>query len=281
MKTKSKVILAVILVVLLIVGWFVYKQWNSIEAILMSVNTTQEDTVKELEKNKDELQNFLENENNISVRDLTEEESKALQEGKLTEEQILDLLTGEEESSEDENTEAKSPKESNAPAESKSPEKEKQESAKPTKQPEKETSKKPSADETAKPTVAKTPKPQESASESDKKVETLIAKLYVQKSVYLGKLDSIESQARSEYKSLRIGGMEKQAAQQQLVKKYLSQVSSWETTCDGVVNGILAEIKAELSKSGKDTSIVDTMRSAYQEEKKLKKAYFINRYMNQ
>ena len=279
MKTKSKVILAVILTLVLIVGWFIYKQWNNIEAILLSADTNQEDTVRELEKNKEELQSFLESEKNISVRDLTEEEAKALQEGNLTEEEVVELLTGGGEPGsfdEEDSVEQKTP-----------PDEAEKEPSKATKNPEQEKTSKPATGETAKPTqkpaekpvATQSPKPQTSVSTSDQKVEQLIAKLYVQKSTYLGKLGSIESQARSEYLSLRYGGTDKQTAQQQIVKKYLSQVSSWETTCDNTVNGILNEIRTELSKSGKDTSIVDTMKNAYLEEKKLKKAYFINRYM--
>ena len=280
MKTKSKVILAVILTLVLIVGWFIYKQWNNIEAILLSADTNQEETVRKLEENKEELQSFLESEKNISVRDLTEEEAKALQEGNLTEEEVVELLTGggEPESfDEEDSVEQKTP-----------PDEAEKEPSKATKNPEQEKTSKPATGETAKPTqkptekpvATQSPKPQTSVSTSDQKVEQLIAKLYVQKSTYLGKLGSIESQARSEYLSLRYGGTDKQTAQQQIVKKYLSQVSSWETTCDNTVNGILNEIRTELSKSGKDTSIVDTMKNAYLEEKKLKKAYFINRYMD-
>ena len=280
MKTKSKVILAVILTLVLIVGWFIYKQWNNIEAILLSADTNQEDTVRKLEKNKEELQNFLESEKNISVRDLTEEEAKALQEGNLTEEEVVELLTGGGEPGsfdEEDSVEQKTP-----------PDEAEKEPSKATKNPEQEKTSKPATGETANPTqkpaekpvATQSPKPQTSVSTSDQKVEQLIAKLYVQKSTYLGKLGSIESQARSEYLSLRYGGTDKQTAQQQIVKKYLSQVSSWETTCDNTVNGILNEIRTELSKSGKDTSIVDTMKNAYLEEKKLKKAYFINRYMD-
>ena len=280
MKTKSKVILAVILTLVLIVGWFIYKQWNNIEAILLSADTNQEETVRKLEENKEELQSFLESEKNISVRDLTEEEAKALQEGNLTEEEVVELLTGGGEPGsfdEEDSVEQKTP-----------PDEAEKEPSKATKNPEQEKTSKPATGETANPTqkpaekpvATQSPKPQTSVSTSDQKVEQLIAKLYVQKSTYLGKLGSIESQARSEYLSLRYGGTDKQTAQQQIVKKYLSQVSSWETTCDNTVNGILNEIRTELSKSGKDTSIVDTMKNAYLEEKKLKKAYFINRYMD-
>lgn len=279
MKTKSKAILAVFLALVLIVGWFIYKQWNSIEAILLSVDTNQEETEKKLEKNKEELQNFLENEKNISVRDLTEEEAKALQEGSLTEEEVVELLTGGEKTEsagEEVSVEQKTP-----------PDEAEQEPSKVTENPEKEKPSKPANGETAKPTqkpaeklaATQSPKPQTDVSASDQNVEKLIAKLYVQKSTYLGKLGSIESQARSEYLSLRYAGTDKQAAQQQMIRKYLPQVSAWETTCDSTVNGILDEIRTELSKSGKDTSIVDTMKASYLEEKKLKKAYFINRYM--
>ena len=65
-----------------------------------------------------------------------------------------------------------------------------------------------------------------------------------------------------------------------LLNKYLPTVAEWEKTCDTVVYGILDEIREEIKKAGKDEAIVDTIKKSYLQEKKLKKSYFINRYMD-
>lgn len=240
MKKFVKIILAVLLAVLLLLGWFVYKNWNSISAVLHSFETTEEQTVQEIEQTKQELQNYINNEEDITVRDLTEEEAKALSSGELTEDEVVELLTGSTPAPEP----TKKPTGNNKPSKTQTP---------------------------------ATPKP---TPDSDKIVSELIAKLYVQKSKYLNKLDAIEDEVMSEYLNNWKQWDSKKAAKQALLKKYLPRVSSWEKECDSVVYGILDEIRAELKKSGKDTSIVDTMKQSYLDEKKLKKTYFINRYMD-
>lgn len=234
MKKALKIILAVFLAICLALGWLIYANWNSIEAFIHSLNTTNEDTVRELEKNKQELESFLANEESITVRDLTEKEAKALNEGNLSEEELIGILTG------------STPEPTVTPT--------------PTKKP-------------AEPTPTPTPT-------SEEIISKLIAKLYVQKSTYLGKIDDIEAQVRAEF----IADPDKwgtlQDAKKVFLAKYLPTVAAWEKTCDETVYGILDEIRAELKKQGKDTTIVETMEDAYLEEKKLKKTYFINRYMD-
>ena len=244
MKKKKKIIIVSCLVLLLILGWFAYKNWNSIDAIVHSLNTTEEETVREIEQTKEELSYYLETEENITVRELTEEESKALSEGTITEDEAIELMTGKKTDPEKEPSETKAPK----PQEG-------------------------TESETSQP--AKTPE-----ESSGDRVSELIAKLYVEKSKYLNKLDDIEASVRAEYLSDPHNWESKSAAKKDLLKKYLPEVAAWEKTCDSTVYGTLDEIRAELRKSGKDESIVDTMKKAYLEEKKLKKTYFINRYMD-
>lgn len=237
MKKKTKITLSVLLVILLFFGWFIYTQWNSIEAIIHSIGTTEEDTVKQIEETKQELQEFINSEQDITVRDLTEEEAKALNEGNLSEEEVIGILTG------------KTPEPQKTPKPGKTPA----------------------------PNNEPTPTP---VPKSEEIISQLIAKLYVQKSQYINKLDTIEANVRAEYLATPNKWGKKKDAKQALLKKYLPTVASWEKTCDSVVYGILDEIRAELKKLGRDESIVDTMKTSYLEEKKLKKAYFINRYMD-
>jgi len=238
MRKSTKIITIILLALLLRGGWFVYENWNTFEAIIYSLTTTQEDVLRDLERTKRELQDFIDKEENIEVRDLTEEEMKALTEGEMTEEEIIERLTGQ----------VSEPEQSQKP------------------QPNKPSS---------------TQKPAEKpVSESERKISELIAKLYVQKGIYLGKLDDIEAKVRAEYLATPNKWGKKKDAKKVLLNKYLPTVAEWEKTCDSVVYGILDEIRVELDKSGKDQAIVNTMKKAYLEEKKLKKSYFINRYMD-
>lgn len=257
------IILAVFMAICLALGWLMYANWNSIEAFLHSMNTTNEDTVKELEQNKKRLEDFLASEESITVRDLTEEEAKALSEGTLSEEELIEILT-------------KSPPESEAPpTPTKIPGKDPPPTVKPVTTSPPTATPKPEATPKPKPTSTPTPTPN-----PDKRISELIAKLYVQKSTYIGKIDNIEAQVRGEFIANYDSWATEQDAKKELLAKYLPTVASWEKTCDDVVYGVLDEIRQELKKQGKDETIVETMRSSYREEKKLKKTYFINRYMD-
>lgn len=238
MNKLRRIIFFIILIIVIVVGSVIIKHWNTLEALVDSFRYSQDEVVEKLDENKKELQEYIDENENITVRDLTQEEAESLNNGELTEEEAVDILTG------------------------KIPE---------TKLP---------ADEPA----AKPKEPEVSGNTSDMLVSEAIAKLYIQKSKYLGKLDDIEAKVRQDYinlvKSSSLSAEEKKAAKQQFLNSNLSMVASWENECDSVVNGILEEIKAALKSSNQDDSIVKKLKEAYLNEKRLKKSYFINRYMD-
>lgn len=249
MKRGWKIFFIILLVIVLALGALIYTQWNSIDAFIHSLSTTEEETIKELEDNKQQLQQFIDADENISVRDLTEEETAALASGELSEEDVVKLLTGQ------------------TPEPTPTPTPTPKATAKPNASPQ----------NTATPTPTPTPEPTPTAQQ---RISELLAKLYVQKSTYLNKLDTIEANVRYEFISQRDKWESTKAAKKELLAKYLPEVASWEKECDSTVYGIIDEIQAELRANGMDESIVDTIKSAYLEEKKLKKTYFINRYMD-
>ena len=230
MKKSVKIILSVLVVFLLVAGFFTYKQWNTITAVFDSFRYTQEDVDKKVEEKKEAVQTFINETEGVSVRELTEEEEKSLREGTLTESEIVEILT----------------------------------EPKPN-----------SKDTASSDTGGKKPS---SENEQGKLVSEAIAKLYIQKSIYLGKLDSIEAQVRSEYKNM--SAEEKKTAKKTLAAKYMSQISAWEKECDSIVYGIIDEVKAALEKEGKDLAIVAELKETYLSEKRAKKAYFISKYKN-
>ncbi len=116
-----------------------------------------------------------------------------------------------------------------------------------------------------------TPQPQNNTS-------ALIAKLYVLKASYMSKLDGLEGQAKAEYSNTPA---EKRTAawKGSMISKYSSRVAALEGECDAKVEGIIAQIKAEISKNGGDMSIINTIRSTYETEKQIKKAHYMNTYL--
>lgn len=106
-----------------------------------------------------------------------------------------------------------------------------------------------------------------------------IAKLYVVKSRFVGELTSLEGTIKSAY-----GALPKEqrvpASRKSIAGQYISVVANLEAQCDAEVDAILAELTTKLQQQGKDTSVVATLRSAYENEKSLKKAYYMDVYMN-
>lgn len=239
MNKLRRIVFFVILIIVILVGSVAIKHWNTLEALVDSFRYSQDEVVEKLDENKKELQEYIDENENITVRDLTQEESKLLNSGEITEEEAVNILTG------------------------KIPE---------TKLP---------ADEPA----TKPKEPEVPEKTSDMVVSEAIAKLYIQKSKYLGKLDDIEAKVRQEFietvdSQKNVSAEERRAAKQRFLNSNLSMVAAWENECDSIVEGILEEIKTALKSSNQDDSIVKKLKEAYLNEKRLKKSYFINRYMD-
>ncbi|MBR5554183.1 MAG: hypothetical protein IKV98_10115 [Clostridia bacterium] len=106
-----------------------------------------------------------------------------------------------------------------------------------------------------------------------------VAKLYIVKNRFVTELGSLEKRIKTQYGDLP-KDQQVPTSRKEIAKQYISFVSSLELECDAEVDDILADLKAELAKAGGDVAIVDTVRSQYEEEKSLKKAYYLDVYMN-
>ncbi len=96
-------------------------------------------------------------------------------------------------------------------------------------------------------------------------IAALVAKIYILRGDFVGRLDALVSQGYAEYKA---GTTSKKA----LAGKYLGLGASLEGQCDAQMESILSQIEAELKKSGGDLSLVSQIRAAYRSEKAAKKA---------
>ena len=108
-------------------------------------------------------------------------------------------------------------------------------------------------------------------SDSASRVDEIIAQMYVLRSGYMGKLDSLVSQAWSEYKK---GGISKQ----DLINKYMGIGYGLEGECDGQMEALLTELQTELSETGGDTNLINDIRHTYLSQKSIKKAEIIAKY---
>lgn len=105
-------------------------------------------------------------------------------------------------------------------------------------------------------------------SESGDIISEYTLKLYSLKATYLGQIGNLIDEAKADYKN----GLGASA----LMSKYLGKAGSLEGEADAKVEDLLSELKTELEAIGANTSIVDTMRSSYENEKTLKKSYYLS-----
>ena len=111
----------------------------------------------------------------------------------------------------------------------------------------------------------------EQISAQPSRVDDIIAKIYVLRASYTGKIDGLVGQALSDYRA-------KKGTKSELISRYVSMGYALEGECDAQMEALLSELQTELKRTGEDSSLIGKIRSAYQSEKSLKKASIIEKY---
>lgn len=101
-----------------------------------------------------------------------------------------------------------------------------------------------------------------------------VAQLYSYKAQYLGALGGLEKSAMVEFSALP-KEQQTSTAKKKILAQKLGQAAALESECDSQVNAILSSLGQELRAAGGNLEIIDTIRSAYEQEKSLKKAYYL------
>ncbi len=111
---------------------------------------------------------------------------------------------------------------------------------------------------------------------TNKIVSNRIIEFYSLKAYYLGQLGQMEAKVKKDYLALP---KEKKnlVGKKELVSKYMSVASSLLAQCDAKMAELTAKLEKEIKAVGGDTSIIDTINKAYENEKNLKKAYYMSK----
>ncbi|MEL7647934.1 MAG: hypothetical protein AAGU76_07560 [Sedimentibacter sp.] len=117
----------------------------------------------------------------------------------------------------------------------------------------------------------------DNTNEIDAVVGESVSRMYALKAKYVNKLGELERAVFKEYSSLP---KEKQNddAKYKIVLNNLNYVSELEKKCDDEVSNVLASLQTELEKLEGDTEIIGILQKAYQDEKEVKKAYYMSLY---
>ncbi len=287
MKRKHIILISVLLAVLIGCAAIVYANYDFIVMIKNGLTYSEED-LKKLKDENDEITKAVLKDLGIgSVRPLNDEEIKALDEGKITEADAIDIVLGKKsvkkgeddkilivdnfDSAENDNkTGTKKPTENNKDSKGNAIGGEKN----PVKKPEEQNSNNDSKTGNEKPnnngeTI--------SVDAANEKISNLIGKLYVLKSQFEGQLAAIEAQTLAQYDALP---KEKHttASKLDLGNQGLEKAAGLEKSCDAQVESILSQIKTLLQQTNQDDSLVDSIRSAYNSEKQITKSYYVSKY---
>lgn len=239
MSRKRKIVCAVLGGVVLCASGLAAWQWNNIGAALSFVRYSQEELESRLDQNDRTIKDAVQNIPNVTIRDVTQEEKDALKEGTLTQEELVQSLIQSE------------------PKLEKLPEnKPEQQGPKPQPEP---------------------PQQQEQPiqpSDYEKKLNELIAKVYVLREEFLIKLDNLQAAAIADYKAIPADQRTTKTVAS-LVSGYMAKGLKMEKDCDERIKEIVLEMETLLAENEGDLNIAQTVYDTYLEEKSLKKAWYM------
>lgn len=255
---KRRIVLIVLAVVLILLAAVGIWQRENIKAFVDSLRYSEDQIEQKLDDNTQKMQEIVDKTDYIQIRGaLTPEEEKALASGEITSNEAMQIVKGDttleslrELKDKDSSRTANTPDVKDNASDGKN----NQTSPPPTEpvQPAKQ------------PTAADI---------MQEEVSSIVAQLYVEKSNFIGQLETLANQAVASYEASG-GGKEKAT---EIMNSYLPTAASLESSADQKVNALLSQLEASLKKGGGDLSLVNEVRQCYYEEKSLKKSYYLSK----
>lgn len=251
-------VLSIAVILFGIIGVAAYSQRDNILAVMYVKKYTADERQKMLEKNDEAVLKILEKLPDVNVKPLPKEAEEMLSKGDLSEEAAMDIILGNvqfgevipensaENSSAAGNTGSSAETAGNTAAENEG--------------------------SAADSLPAEVTENNQDGQASESRLNQLIAQVYLLKSSFSGRIDSLIEQAKAEYIA---NNCQNKAG---IAGKYLRKGTDMEAECDARMESLLAEISSELQKTGGDSSIVSEIRSAYKNEKSIKKAELVAEY---
>ena len=112
--------------------------------------------------------------------------------------------------------------------------------------------------------------------EIDNIISSKVIEFYSLKAYYLGQLGQMEKNVIKDYTNLP-KNKQNLIGKKELVSKYMSTATSLMNQCDEKVNSLLKELETDIKAKGGDLEIISIIRTAYENEKNLKKSYYMSK----
>ena len=257
MKKAGKIALAVAGVVLVAGAVTVAVQWNNIKAVAYMMTMDTGTLSQRAEENRKTLDKAMED-YQIPSYTFSEEEMSQLASGELSEEEAAARILGENGGT----TAEPEPSRSGAPSQEPSP----SQSTPP--------SQSPSARQSAQPAQSADQGGETSAQDAEAELRQLVATMYVLQATYEGKLEAIVQEAIDEYTA----GEHTSENRTRIVYSKYDALTKLEQECDQKVADIVSRMRELLKATGQSESLADEVQRTYEEEKSLKKAYYIREF---
>lgn len=249
MKKAGKIALAVVGVVLVAGAITVAVQWNNIKALNYMMTMDTGTLSQRAEENRETLKKAMED-YQIPAYTFSEEEMAQLASGELSEEEAASRLLGQSGSGETGTTEGPEASQSQEPSQA------------------------PSASQSAAPSQSASQSGDNATQEAEAELRQLVATMYVLQATYEGKLEAIVQEAIDEYTA----GEHTSENRTKIVYSKYDALTKLEKECDQKVANIVARMRELLKATGQSESLADEVQKTYEEEKSLKKAYYIRAF---
>ncbi|SCJ67744.1 Uncharacterised protein [uncultured Flavonifractor sp.] len=249
MKKAGKIALAVVGVVLVAGAITVAVQWNNIKALNYMMTMDTGTLSQRAEENRETLEKAMED-YQIPAYTFSEEEMAQLASGELSEEEAASRLLGQSGSGETGTTEGPEASQSQEPSQA------------------------PSSSQSAAPSQSASQSGDNATQEAEAELRQLVATMYVLQATYEGKLEAIVQEAIDEYTA----GEHTSENRTKIVYSKYDALTKLEKECDQKVANIVARMRELLKATGQSESLADEVQKTYEEEKSLKKAYYIRAF---
>lgn len=254
-KKRLKRFGIVLLVVIVAFGALCLWQKDNITAFIQSYTMTDDDIAKRTEEDAKKVSSYLEENELKPVRDLTEDEQAALVNDEITDKQAVKIMR-------DEITLEEAKQETQQSIEPKA-----------------ETDIAPKNENTDKKTdTSNEQQNNEQNVDYDAKISDLVAQVYVLKARFTSSLRGLEATVNNAFYSLP-AKERNMASKTRIINEYTQSALDMQADCDNQVANLLIELEAVLKEAGRDTSIIDTIKTSYENEKSATKTMYIKKYL--
>lgn len=255
MKKGLKIFLIIILVLALVVVGVCIWQKNNIDALRKSAKMSTDELSEKMQEQENNVSDTAQKAG-VTVRGLTDEEKEALYTGKISRDDLIARISGDETAGTDVPAAVPDSTET-VPAEPDAPDVSGE--AAPAVSGQDASGSAPEQDENA---------------QARSRLAACMAEIYVMQAEYNDWLEKANQAAIDDFNALP---EEQRTATSKLSigLEYAGKALEKENECDASMKALEAEIRSLLEQLGEDTALVDEIHSTYLEEKALKKAYYL------